>query len=98
MVGYAPSAAAFFIFVAVFCMFQLTSETIGTMCAIACGNATYAILVRPLPRLPPRAPLHRWSPACRMPRFPSHGAALSSASFGSRPAPASLGPPDAPCR
>ncbi|KAL4435933.1 hypothetical protein ABPG77_000695 [Micractinium sp. CCAP 211/92] len=45
MVGYAPSAAAFFIFVAVFCMFQLTSETIGTMCAIACGNATYAILL-----------------------------------------------------
>ncbi|KAL4458831.1 hypothetical protein ABPG75_013696 [Micractinium tetrahymenae] len=45
MVGFAPSAAAFFIFVAAFCMFQLTSETIGTMCAIVCGNATYAILL-----------------------------------------------------
>lgn len=46
MVGYAPSAAAFFIFVAAFCMFQLTSETVGTICAIICGNATYSILVR----------------------------------------------------
>lgn len=45
MVGYYASFLAFLIFTAAFCLFQLTSETIGTVCAIVTGTSTYAVLV-----------------------------------------------------
>lgn len=50
MVGLVPHAANFFIFLAAFTMFQLTSETIGEICAAVSGSATYAVLVRAVGR------------------------------------------------
>jgi hypothetical protein len=45
MVGYYAGAAQFFLMMAVFCMFQLTSESVGLLCATATTNATFAVLV-----------------------------------------------------
>ncbi len=49
MVGFYAGAAQFFLFLAVFCMFQLTSESIGVLCATATSNATFAVLVSRTP-------------------------------------------------
>jgi ATP-binding cassette, subfamily G (WHITE), member 2 len=45
MVGYAMTASNFFVFLAAYIMFQITSESIGLMCGMATSSATYAILV-----------------------------------------------------
>jgi ABC-type multidrug transport system ATPase subunit/ABC-type multidrug transport system permease subunit len=45
MVGYAMTVSNFFVFLAAYIMFQITSESIGLMCGMATSTATYAILV-----------------------------------------------------
>jgi len=45
MVGFYPSFATFCTFLAAYVLFQLVSESIGVMCAIACVNSTYGLLV-----------------------------------------------------
>ncbi len=44
MVGYAASAPAVFVYLASFTLFQIVSESIGTMCAAATRSSTIAVL------------------------------------------------------
>lgn len=45
MVGYAASAGRFFIFTATLCLFQITSETMGLLCAISTPRSMYAVIM-----------------------------------------------------
>lgn len=45
MVGYVSNFWNFVIFTLTFSLFQLTSETVGTMCAVVTGSSTYAVLI-----------------------------------------------------
>jgi ABC-type multidrug transport system permease subunit len=45
MVGYSSDAGRFFIYVALLNMFQLTSETIGQLCALCTGASMYAVIL-----------------------------------------------------
>ena len=45
MVGYVVAASNFFIFLVVYNLFQLCSETIGFMCAAVTKTSTYGILI-----------------------------------------------------
>ncbi|GAB4821715.1 hypothetical protein N2152v2_008761 [Parachlorella kessleri] len=44
MVGYVVAAKEFFVYLAVYVMFQLTSETVGVLCAVLTKDATLAVL------------------------------------------------------
>jgi ATP-binding cassette, subfamily G (WHITE), member 2 len=45
MVGYVPTAQGFFVFLAAYILFMLTSESIGVLCAVVTSSATYAVLL-----------------------------------------------------
>ncbi|KFM27641.1 ATP-binding cassette sub-family G member 2 [Auxenochlorella protothecoides] len=45
MIGYIGRPGSFFVYVLVYNLFQLVSETIGMLCAMLTKNSTYAILV-----------------------------------------------------
>ena len=45
MVGYVVGAKEFFVYLAVYVMFQLTSESVGVLCAALTKDATLAVLV-----------------------------------------------------
>ena len=45
MVGYVVAAKEFFVYLAVYVMFQLTSESVGVLCAALTKDATLAVLV-----------------------------------------------------
>lgn len=45
-IGYIGRPGSFFVYVLVYNLFQLVSETIGMLCAMLTKNSTYAILVR----------------------------------------------------
>ncbi|PSC69816.1 ATP-binding cassette sub-family G member 2 [Micractinium conductrix] len=45
MVGYAADAGRFFVYVALLNMFQLTSETLGLLCALCTSRSTYAVIL-----------------------------------------------------
>lgn len=46
MIGYVIEPGPFFVYMAAYILFQLTSESIGVLCGALTTNATYAVLVR----------------------------------------------------
>ena len=45
MVGYDADAGRFFVYVALLNMFQLTSETLGMLCALCTSRSMYAVIM-----------------------------------------------------